>query len=53
MHVAPGRGCETPYSVWRPFTDPMPDALDESATAAERLKNHVRPRVRPVSNPGA
>ena len=43
MHVAPGRGCETEYSVWRPFTDPMPAALDESGTAVERLENHVKP----------
>lgn len=52
MHVAPGRGCETPYSVWRPFTDPMPAELDESDTAAERLENHVKPLARPRGSAG-
>lgn len=41
MHVAPGRGCETEYRVWRPFADPMPTDLDESGTAVERLERHV------------
>lgn len=53
MHAAPGRGCETEYFVWRPFADPMPDALDESDTAVERLGNHVKPLASPGAGHGA
>lgn len=43
LSVALGRGCEKPYHAWKPFSDPMPEALDESATAEKRLADHVKP----------
>lgn len=43
MRVALGRGCEKPYHVFKPFKDGLPPAMDESATAVERLRTHVEP----------
>ncbi len=43
MHVAPGRGCERPYFVFRPFAEPLPKAIDETKSAERRLAAHVNP----------
>ena len=43
LHVAFGHGCEKPYERLRPFADPLPPEIDESATAVDRLASHVRP----------
>ena len=43
LHVALGRGCEKPYLRLKPFSEPLPPEIDETATAAERLTSHVRP----------
>ncbi|MBQ3289950.1 MAG: glycoside hydrolase family 127 protein [Kiritimatiellae bacterium] len=43
LHVAFGHGCEKPYQRLRPFADPLPAEIDESATAEVRLASHVRP----------
>ena len=42
-HLALGRGCEKPYLKLRPFAEPLPKEVDESATAEERLATHVLP----------
>lgn len=44
LHVALGHGCEMPYLRLRPFAEPLPAAIDESATAEQRLARHVYPR---------
>ena len=46
LHVALGRGCEKPYLRLRPFAEPLPPEIDESATAVRRLAEHVRPLKR-------
>ena len=43
LHVALGHGCEKPYVRFRPFGEPLPAAIDESATAEARLAVHVQP----------
>ena len=43
LHVALGHGCEKPYLRLRPFAEPLPAAIDESATAETRLARHVYP----------
>jgi len=43
LHVAAGRGCEKPYARFRPFAEPLPRELDDSATAESRLSSHVEP----------
>ena len=43
LHVALGHGCEKPYLRLRPFAEPLPAAIDESATAEARLARHVYP----------
>ena len=42
-HLALGRGCEKPYLRLRPFAEPLPKEIDESATAEARLATHVLP----------
>ena len=42
-HLALGRGCEKPYLKLRPFAEPLPKEVDESATAEDRLATHVLP----------
>jgi hypothetical protein len=42
-HLALGRGCEKPYLRLRPFAEPLPKEIDESATAEARLAVHVLP----------
>ena len=46
LHVAPGRACETPFKVFKPFDGGLPAGFDESATAEARLASHVRPMDR-------
>ena len=41
-HLALGHGCEKPYLRLRPFAEPLPAAIDESATAEMRLATHVK-----------
>ena len=43
MEVALGRGCERPYLRWKPFSEPMPSVMDDSASADHRLAQHVKP----------
>ena len=40
-HLALGRGCENPYLRMRPFAEPLPAKIDESASAEKRLATHV------------
>ena len=42
-HLALGHGCEKPYLRLRPFAEPLPAEIDESATAESRLARHVHP----------
>ena len=42
-YLALGRGCEKPYLRLRPFSEPLPEEIDESATAEARLATHVLP----------
>lgn len=46
LHVAPGRACETPFKVFKPFDGGLPKGFDESATAEARLAKHVEPMDR-------
>ena len=43
LHLAVGRGCEKPYLRLRPFAEPLPKSIDDSATAERRLSEHVKP----------
>ena len=43
LHLATGRGCEKPYMRFRPFAEPLPAEIDDSATAESRLATHVKP----------
>ena len=52
LHVALGHGCEKPYLRLRPFAEPLPAAIDESATASWRLARHVHPKQAAESERG-
>ena len=43
LHLATGHGCEKPYLRLRPFAEPLPKEIDDSATAESRLSEHVKP----------
>ena len=43
LHLATGHGCEKPYMRLRPFAEPLPKEIDDSATAERRLSEHVKP----------
>ena len=42
-HLSLGQGCKKPYIRLRPFIDPLPADIDDSATADARLASHVKP----------
>lgn len=42
-HLALGNGCCRPYIALRPFAEPLPPSIDETATAEARLASHVTP----------
>jgi dipeptidase len=48
-HLALGRGCEKPYLRLKPFSEPLPAEIDQSATAERRLATHVFPVAGKVS----
>ena len=41
LFVALGHGCEKPYLRFKPFDGGLPQEMDQSSTAAERLATHV------------
>ena len=43
LYLATGHGCEKPYLRLRPFAEPLPKEVDDSATAEARLMEHVKP----------
>ena len=53
LHLATGHGCEKPYLRLRPFAEPLPKEIDDSATAESRLSEHVKPgKHRALAPPG-
>ena len=48
LHLATGHGCEKPYLRLRPFAEPLPKEIDDSATAESRLSEHVKPGINVV-----
>ena len=44
LYVALGHGCEKPYLRFKPFDGGLPQEMDQSSTAAERLATHVEGR---------